>query len=181
MHQLTLLNDGTPILLREAVSTDAAALIQLETGVFEQAAHLVRHVDEFRAETSVEGQRQYLQYAYLHPTCLCLVAEHQGKLVGILRFIGHQYQRVAHSGEFSMKVATNHQNKGIGRRLLEGLLQWAKSNPAIEKLQLSVFASNAPARHLYRSLGFQEAGVHPRAIKLHTDRYDDVINMYLLV
>lgn len=181
MHHLTVLNDGTPILLREAISADAAALIQLEVGVFEQAEHLVRHVDEFRAETSVETQRQYLQYAYLDPTCLCLLAEYQGDLVGILRFIGHRYRRVAHSGEFSMKVAPDHQNKGIGRKLLEGLIHWAKANPAIEKLQLSVFASNAPALHLYRSLGFQEAGLQPRAIKLHADRYDDVINMYLLV
>lgn len=181
MHQLTLLKDGTPILLREAVAADAAALIELETAVFEQADHLVRYVEEFQAETSLNGQRQYLQYAYLNPNCLCLIAELNGQLVGILRFIGHQHQRMAHSGEFSMKVAPVHQNQGIGRHLLEGLLHWAEANPSLEKIQLSVFASNASALHLYRSLGFQETGKQPRAIKLNSDHYDDVINMYLFV
>lgn len=181
MHQMTLLKDGTPILLREAVAADAAALIELETSVFDQADHLVRYVEEFQAETSLNGQRQYLQYAYLHPNCLCLIAELNGQLVGILRFIGHQYQRMAHSGEFNIKVAPTHQNLGIGRCLLNGLIHWAKSNPTLETIKLSVFASNASALHLYRSLGFQEAGIHPRAIKLNSDRYDDVINMYLSI
>ncbi len=181
MHQMTLLKDGTPVVLREAIAADAAALIELELGVFTQSDNMVRQVEEFRAETSNEGQRQYLQYAYLSPTCLCLVAELNGRLVGILRFIGHQHQRMAHSGEFSMKVATAYQNQGIGRCLLDGLLLWAKANPSIEKIKLSVFASNAPALHLYQSLGFEEAGRHPQAIKLAPNRYDDVINMYLFV
>ena len=62
--------------------------------------------------------------------------------------------------------------------MLQALIDWAKDNPLIEKIGLSVFANNVDAIRLYTGLGFAEEGRQPREIKLGPGEYVDNILMY---
>jgi RimJ/RimL family protein N-acetyltransferase len=54
-------------------------------------------------------------------------------------------------------VAASHRRQGIGRALLERTVEWARAS-GIRKLELHVFAYNAPAIALYESFGFVQEG-----------------------
>jgi RimJ/RimL family protein N-acetyltransferase len=51
----------------------------------------------------------------------------------------------------------------------------------IEKIGLSVFATNLDAIRLYKRLGFVEEGRQPREIKLGPGEYADNVLMYRFV
>lgn len=53
-------------------------------------------------------------------------------------------------------VAASARGRGLGRRLVAGLLGWAQAQECAGAM-LQVLAANEPARRLYRSLGFVEA------------------------
>ncbi len=57
----------------------------------------------------------------------------------------------------AMGVAKAYQRRGLGRRLVEGLMRAVKRSEG-RKLHLEVAADNSAALGLYRGLGFKEAG-----------------------
>jgi ribosomal protein S18 acetylase RimI-like enzyme len=80
-----------------------------------------------------------------------------------------------HVGTLGMGVLLNFRDKGIGRALLKKTLAKVKEN-GIEKIELEVFESNAPAIHLYDTFGFQREGIKNRARKLD-GHYDNIVLM----
>ena len=79
------------------------------------------------------------------------VARREGEIVGY--FLG---SCIVPEGEvFRLAVAENQRRRGIGYRLLSGVCSLARES-GLEMLFLEVRAQNAPARALYRSLGFTE-------------------------
>ena len=64
-----------------------------------------------------------------------------------------------------MYVASEHSNGGIGRALVDVLLEEARRE-GIELLVLTVTEGNAAASALYESAGFRSFGIEPRAIKV---------------
>jgi Acetyltransferases len=59
-------------------------------------------------------------------------------------------------GLFSLVTTPQQRNRGYGTRLVVGMLQWAREHRATQAY-LQVMQSNTPARHVYTTLGFQEA------------------------
>jgi len=76
-----------------------------------------------------------------------------------------------------MGVLKSRRGKGIGRRLIEATIAGAKA-VGLEKIELSVYASNKPAIALYRRVGFREEGRRLRG-RLVDGIYDDVFIMAL--
>jgi RimJ/RimL family protein N-acetyltransferase len=77
-----------------------------------------------------------------------------------------------------MSVERAWRGKGVGEGLLNVLMAWAKGNPLIEKVGLSVLSSNTRAIGLYKKLGFIEEGRRPREIKMGPREYVDEILMF---
>lgn len=59
-------------------------------------------------------------------------------------------------GLYDIVTNVKYRNQGVGRKLVHGLLQWGKDKGA-HTAYLQVIKENAPARHLYDKIGFQEA------------------------
>jgi phosphinothricin acetyltransferase len=72
-------------------------------------------------------------------------------------------RRPAYAGvaEVSVYVAREHQGRGVGRRLLEGLIE-ASENAGIWTLQAVVFPQNAASLAAHRRVGFQDVGRRER-------------------
>jgi ribosomal protein S18 acetylase RimI-like enzyme len=57
---------------------------------------------------------------------------------------------------FGAYVRPSHRGQGIGKRLMESLLQIARAEPGIDQIVLCVNAAQPAAIALYRSCGFSE-------------------------
>ena len=102
----------------------------------------------------------------------------EDKLVGTARFVRETGRKVRHKGGvFGMYVVPETRGRGAGRALLEKVLDSARQLEGLEQLHLSVSESNAAAKALYLSCGFEVYGAEPRALKIGS-RY--LNELYLL-
>ncbi|WP_338485815.1 GNAT family N-acetyltransferase [Pseudomonas trivialis] len=89
---------------------------------------------------------------------LQLVALHGGEVVGQLGLEQYLRVRQSHVGSFGMGVATAWQGKGVGSRLLATALDVADNWMNLHRVELTVYADNEAAHHLYRKFGFEVEG-----------------------
>ena len=84
--------------------------------------------------------------------------------------------RAVYSGvaEASVYVAIDSRGQGIGKALLEGLIQKAEEN-GVWTLQASVFPENLASVALHKSCGFREVGVRERIARLDGFWHDTVL------
>lgn len=95
-------------------------------------------------------------------------------LVGIAGFAVHSGPKMAHKGFlWAMFVRPHARSGGIGRRLVEAVIDRARQK--VEILQLMVGSDNALARRLYAALGFVEYGLERRGLKVDGRYYDEVL------
>jgi diamine N-acetyltransferase len=77
------------------------------------------------------------------------------------------------------RIAIAEPGRGLGRRLLEALLEKAFDELAAHRIWLDVFTDNSRARHVYCSVGFVEEGVLRECVK-HGDEYRSLVLMSML-
>jgi RimJ/RimL family protein N-acetyltransferase len=109
-----------------------------------------------------------------------LVAEMDNRLVGSLSCTGGKRRATRHSADFGMSVAREWRNQGIGTALLRRLIEWAEGTNVIRRLELEVYAHNAPALHLYQKFGFIEEGRRRRGYFQHGRFIDGILMARLL-
>lgn len=84
-----------------------------------------------------------------------------GGLLGTANMYANRGGPGAHIASASYMVDPAHQGSGVGRRLVEDSLLWARQHHFAGMQFNAVAASNAPAVHLYESLGFTILGTVP--------------------
>lgn len=110
-----------------------------------------------------------------------LVAEAAGEIVGHGMLDPLSLAAVRHVVHLTLVVHPGWQGRGVGRAVLTSLIEWARSAPAVEKIELHVRSTNAVAQSLYRTLGFKEIGRWQRRVKVAPGQYVDDVAMELLV
>ena len=140
------------IVLRPATAADAAAICRIyNQGIEDRLATLeteLRTPDERRQWLAARGPR--------HPV---FVAETDEMVVGWSSLNVYNprpaYQYVA---DLSIYIERGWRGKGVGRRLLEHLIEQARAL-GYHKMMLSAFPFNASGVALYERMGFTRAGV----------------------
>ncbi len=165
-------------MIRIVTVEDAASIIALQKRVIEEANFLVTTLEEF--QISVEEEKEWITARLENDREIFLVAEMDVELVGMLVFQSPQRKRLSHTGTFGMLVDKRYRGQGIGKALIEELLSWAKQNPHIQKVSLSVFATNEPAIALYKKMGFSVEGRKVKEYKVNDDYVDEIL-MYQFV
>jgi ribosomal protein S18 acetylase RimI-like enzyme len=88
------------------------------------------------------------------------------KLVGMMTFVRSKGVKDRHKGHiYGVFVAADQRGKGVGRKLLDALVETAKRDPSLEQIQLAVATVQTAARELYRSVGFESFGIERNALK----------------
>ncbi len=80
----------------------------------------------------------------------------------------------AHVLMLGMSVARDCRGLGLGGALLESALRWAAQGDAL-KVELSVFAHNAPAIAFYERHGFAREGLRRRQLVRAGEYHDEVL------
>jgi len=94
---------------------------------------------------------------------ILLVALDKNKIIGYA--LGWIEKRPAHAfriGYFcDIFIIRNYRNKGIGKKLIKGLMNWFKSKK-IKYVTLDVYSKNKTAIKAFYSIGFKELSRHMR-------------------
>jgi RimJ/RimL family protein N-acetyltransferase len=172
------LRGGGTLTVRSAVEADAPALLGNLAEILEGPFNVTRPGE---VEPSVEEEQAWIARHRDRPGALAIVAQVEGRVVGLLDFHRGDRRRLHHRGAFGMSVLAAWRRRGIGDALVATLLDWARSEPGIEKVCLAVYADNAPAIHLYEKHGFVVEGRRLREIKLDDGTYADDLLMHRFV
>ena len=96
-----------------------------------------------------------------------LGAFEDGKLIGMMTFARDIGIKDRHKGHiYGVYVSAAQRGKGVGRALLDALLENAKRDPSLEQILLAVATVQFSARALYHSRGFESFGIEPNALKV---------------
>ena len=105
---------------------------------------------------SLEQTRE--RFAQFSTSAVQLVAELDGKVVGILGLHPEENTRRRHSAMLGMAVHDDFQGQGIGSALVSTALELADNWLGLRRIELQVFIDNAAAVHLYKRFGFEIEG-----------------------
>jgi len=171
----TTTKDGIAIRVRTVDPLDAEPLLALFDHVTVTSNFNVMLPGE--PGTTVEDMRERIEKFSDTDNRLMLVATHADRLVGEIAFHGRPPFRMQHGGHFGIGIHAAWRGRGLGRILIQTLLDWATAHPTIEKIRLGVLADNHHAIALYTSMGFVEDGRHEGEFKFGPDKYIDDIQM----
>ena len=103
-----------------------------------------------------------------------LGAFEEGNLVGMMTFVRDTGVKDRHKGHiYGVYVTSAQRGKGVGRALIQALIDRAKRDASLEQILLAVATVQTAARQLYRSCGFESFGVEPHALKVGSEYVDE--------
>lgn len=159
--------------IRAATPEDAEQLEVLHQAIDGETEFLMRSPGELTL--TLDEHRQFIAKTRDSKRNLLLVADLNGSIVGLLLFTGSHLARFRHQGDFAVAVLRDSWGLGLGRALINALLQWA-DEVGLLHVGLRVAVTNARAIYLYKSMGFDVEGVL-RAERMHLDGPQDAMVM----
>lgn len=141
------------VTIKLATSADAASVLNfLRQAATESDAILIPHL----AEVSLDQERRNIETINSFDDCVIMLAMLGQTVVGIVTVMVLEDRPT--TGELGVVVAKRYWHNGIGRLLVSEAEYWFANYSSLQKLVLTVFASNAHAIALYRQLDFVEVG-----------------------
>ncbi len=164
-----------PFRIRAATVEDAATLAAAEAETARTPGLLVSRPEELNASTFATRIAEL--EAPGHRGRYIVAVNESDSLIGHALLEPMPLSNIAHVFRLTIVVHPGKTNQGVGRMLMNDLLQWAKNEPRVEKIELLVRATNEQAIALYRSCGFVEEGRFVKRIKLADATYIDDVAM----
>ncbi len=156
------------ITIREALAEDAERVIEYLKTVGGETDNLT--FGEEGLSVTVEQEEQFLKNVHDDKTSVMLIACKDGEIIGEGGFSGMP-RRMSHRAELGINVKKKYWNCGIGSKIMEELIKYAKKS-GIEILNLEVRSDNVRAIHLYEKFGFSHIGTSPAYFKIGDDYID---------
>jgi len=164
------LKNGQILVIVEAKKSDASRLIKYANKVAGETDNLTFGHGEF--QVSLEDEKKVIENHKMSSNKLFIVAKINKQIVGVLTFSGGKRPRIQHTGEFGMTVLKEHWGLGVGSKLIESLIDWAKKSKIIRKINLKVRTDNKRAVKLYKKFGFKKEGKITREAFINKRFYD---------
>lgn len=166
-------------IIREATPDDAEKIIAFMKVIADEPDNGTSYSSADEFVWTVEEERDIIKKHAEADNYLWLVAmTPAGELIGHVNASGG---RRCFSGTLTLgiTVAKAWRNQGVGKALMQTLIDWCRHNRVVHRLHLEVFANNPRAIHVYEKLGFQREGVWRRAAEKH-GQFLDLIQMAMI-
>ena len=166
------LEDGSRVILRPLIPQDEGALIEFFKAMPEEDLLYLR--DDVKDSQVVKRWCQNLDYE----TTLPLIADLEGRIVGDATL--HQEKRGwrSHIGTIRAVIHPQHRGKGIGRALVQELIQVAL-DIGLVKLDAEFIAEQMRQIEIFEKMGFVNMAVLPQHVKdVKGESHDLVIMVY---
>lgn len=172
VYKMVKLKDGRTATLNWIKEDDLQELVEALNSVIREGKFLFMNNEII----DMEEERKWFQRS-TKAGMLYLVAGIDGKIVGGASIHPFTDKR-SHVAEFGIFIRDGYRNVGLGSELTKALVEVAKEH-GFEILQLSVYATNKRAFHVYKKCGYKECGKLSRDIKFLDGIYTDRILMEL--
>ena len=162
------------MIIRRAEPGDAEGLTRLGEAVGSEPEGWLVTTNGWR---EVSDERRYLRAIRRYPNAAVFVAEDEGRIVGRLSIARDQHPASRHVADLGLMVAISHRRRGIGTKLLEAALDWARHSE-VRKLELHVFPHNEAAIKLYENFGFLQEGYRRGHYRRGNEYVDAILMAY---
>lgn len=160
------LADGRVITFRDLEETDLLELVSVYNRIIKEETFFLRN----EGLSSVDDAREWFN-KHVKAGLTYIAVKVDGELVGGAT-IEPKEGKASHVAYFGIFLKRELRNLGIGTRLTRKIIQLARQK-RFEMIQLYVFASNKQAIHIYKKLGFEEAGRIKNGVKFSNGTYTD--------
>lgn len=166
------LKNGKTVRIREATPEDAENLLHCIKTYIPQSEYIPKHPQEITL--TLKGEEDWINSFLQKENSMLLVAEHEDRLIGNIDLTGSSRKIMEHTAMIGLGMLKEWRNTGLGTRLMQTTLQWARQNPTLELLWLQVYTQNKAAVRLYSNMGFTESGIIKNYFKCDGVYYDNL-------
>ncbi len=169
------LKNGQHLILRSPDRFDAGQLLEHMRITSAETDFMSRYPEEIAVLE--ENQAYFLQMIESDPDNFMLAAYKDGRMVGnagVTRVRDNLKYR--HRATFGISLQREVCGLGLGTIMLKEILKIVRQT-SFEQLELTVFADNLRAIHLYEKAGFKKVGSMPGAYRLKDGSYHDEVQM----
>jgi len=178
-EQVEELRDGRSVIVRHSRQGDAERVhayicaLGCSTDTILTCAEDLPPIERIQSHIEMIPKGQFYSLVAIDPAA--------GTVVGNATFRFAVRKKLMHAADLGMGVLPSHQGVGLGRRLLERSIDDMRSFDGIDRLELTVLATNTIARRMYERAGFVEEGVKRRSLRQPDGRYEDEVIMAMWV
>ena len=172
VYKTVELTDGRTATLNWLKKKNLPEMVRVLNDVIKEGRYLFMN----NLITNMEKELQWFEQG-TKEGMMYLTASVDGKLVGGAS-IHPKTDKHTHIASYGIFLSKDYRNLGLGTLLTKELVEIAKQHD-FEILQLSVYATNERAFHVYKKCGFKEAGTWIKGVKFPDGIYTDEILMEL--
>ncbi|MGA4721500.1 GNAT family N-acetyltransferase [Fictibacillus nanhaiensis] len=151
------LKNNLNVNIRKVTTDDAQNMIDFYNVVGGESDFLSFGANEFKRD--LLEYKDYITTTSKELNSIMLIAEIDSKIIGIATINSSQKERTKHVGTLGIVVSETYTGLGLGKVLMNELLEWARLNGITKKISLVTNENNAKAIELYKKLGFEEEGL----------------------
>jgi RimJ/RimL family protein N-acetyltransferase len=171
-YKTVRLKDGRTAVLDWLKEDDLPEVMETLNSVIREGKYLILNNEI----TDLEEERKWFERS-MKAGVLYLTVRVDGRMVGGAS-IHPLTDKRSHVAEFGIFIRDGYRNLGLGTALTKEFIEIAKKR-GFEVLQLSVYATNDRAFHVYKKCEYKECGKFARDIKFLDGTYTDRILMEL--
>lgn len=184
MIQLPInINDkkGSEYTLRTPKSDEAQIILDVMAEIASRSPYILSTPESFRSR-SLELQIKWIEESEKSDTSVIIGAyDKNDKIIGLCNGSSYKDVKRQHRAALGVSIHSDFHGLGIGKKLMEVLLNNMKTFKGIKMIELDVMTDNFPALKMYENLGFKRGGVFPKAFILPEGKVVDNLTMYMEV
>jgi RimJ/RimL family protein N-acetyltransferase len=156
MRNIILKND-IEVTIRGATKEDAQNMIDFYNVVGGETDFLSFGANEFKRD--LQEYEEYITATSIEQNSIMLLALIDSEIISIATINSSQKERTKHVGTLGIVISKKYTGLGLGKVLMNDLIEWGKQNGVTKKISLVTNETNTVAIELYKKLGFEVEGL----------------------